>query len=111
VHGQRRVVVAPSTTGSITRRCRSGELAVGHGGVQVAGLVPEIITWLDNQSRLALHLPAHPRISAAMVVATFTATADPTAIRRPRSPAAPSTPPAWPAAAADATTSSTGYAT
>ena len=49
----------------------------GHGGVQVAGLVPEIITWLDDHSRLALHLPAHPRISAAMVVATFTATADP----------------------------------
>ncbi|MEH0108567.1 integrase core domain-containing protein [Tersicoccus sp. MR15.9] len=35
----------------------------------------EIITWLDDHSRYALHITAHPRITAAIVAATFTATA------------------------------------
>jgi transposase InsO family protein len=36
----------------------------------------EIITWLDDHSRYALHTSAHPRITAQIVLATFAATAD-----------------------------------
>jgi transposase InsO family protein len=36
------------------------------------GADTEIITWLDDHSRLALHVSAHPRITAPIVVATFT---------------------------------------
>ncbi len=32
----------------------------------------EIISWLDDHSRYALHVSAHPRITAPIVVATFT---------------------------------------
>jgi transposase InsO family protein len=39
-------------------------------GVQV-----EIISWLDDCTRYALHITAHPRISTPMVVATFRETA------------------------------------
>jgi transposase InsO family protein len=39
------------------------------------GVDTEIITWLDDHSRLALHVSAHPRITAAVVVATFGKTA------------------------------------
>ena len=35
----------------------------------------EIITWLDDHSRYALHTSAHPRITAQIVLTTFTATA------------------------------------
>lgn len=35
----------------------------------------EIITWLDDHSRMALHVSAHPRITAPIVVDTFTQTA------------------------------------
>lgn len=35
----------------------------------------EIITWLDDHSRMALHLSAHPRITAAIVRSTFVTTA------------------------------------
>jgi transposase InsO family protein len=35
----------------------------------------EIITWLDDHSRMALHISAHPRITAAIVAASFTETA------------------------------------
>jgi transposase InsO family protein len=35
------------------------------------GADTEIITWLDDHSRLALHVSAHPRITAPIVVATF----------------------------------------
>ena len=35
----------------------------------------EIITWLDDHSRYALHISAHPCITAPIVLATFTATA------------------------------------
>lgn len=35
----------------------------------------EIITWLDDHSRFALHLTAHDRITAGIVLGTFTATA------------------------------------
>ena len=35
----------------------------------------EIITWLDDHSRIALHISAHPRITATIVLATFTQTA------------------------------------
>jgi len=31
----------------------------------------EIITWLDDHSRYALHITAHPRITAPIVLATF----------------------------------------
>jgi transposase InsO family protein len=31
----------------------------------------EVITWLDDHSRYALHISAHPRISAPIVAATF----------------------------------------
>jgi transposase InsO family protein len=42
----------------------------GSPGAQV-----EIITWLDDHSRMALHISAHRRITAPIVVATFTETA------------------------------------
>jgi hypothetical protein len=35
------------------------------------GADTEIISWLDDHSRLALHVSAHPRITAPIVVATF----------------------------------------
>ncbi len=35
----------------------------------------EIITWLDDHARYALHVSAHPRITAALVLASFTAAA------------------------------------
>lgn len=35
----------------------------------------EIITWLDDHSRMALHISAHRRITAAIVHSTFTTTA------------------------------------
>ena len=36
----------------------------------------EIITWLDDHSRLALHVSAHPRITGPIVLATFRRAAD-----------------------------------
>lgn len=39
------------------------------------GADTEIITWLDDHSRYALHTSAHPRITAPIVLATFTKTA------------------------------------
>jgi transposase InsO family protein len=36
----------------------------------------EVITWLDDHSRYALHLSAHPRVTAAIVLATFRQAAD-----------------------------------
>jgi transposase InsO family protein len=39
------------------------------------GVDVEIITWLDDHSRMALHISAHPRITAPIVLATFTETA------------------------------------
>ena len=36
----------------------------------------EIITWLDDCSRYALHISAHPRVTAPIVLATFRAAAD-----------------------------------
>lgn len=36
----------------------------------------EILTWLDDHSRYALHVTAHPRVTAAIVLNTFTAAAD-----------------------------------
>jgi transposase InsO family protein len=36
----------------------------------------EVITWLDDHSRYALHISAHPRVSAPLVLATFRTTAD-----------------------------------
>ena len=36
------------------------------------GADTEIITWLDDHSRYALHVSAHPRITAPVVVASFT---------------------------------------
>ena len=36
----------------------------------------EIITWLDDHSRMALHISAHQRITAPIVLATFRQTAD-----------------------------------
>lgn len=42
----------------------------GRPGVDV-----EILTWLDDHSRYALHVTAHARITAAIVLASFTAAA------------------------------------
>jgi transposase InsO family protein len=42
----------------------------GHPGADI-----EIITWLDDHSRYALHVSAHPRITATIVLDTFTAAA------------------------------------
>jgi len=39
------------------------------------GAEVEIITWLDDHSRYALHVSAHARITAQIVLATFTETA------------------------------------
>ena len=39
------------------------------------GVDVEIITWLDDHSRYALHISAHARITAPIVLATFTHTA------------------------------------
>jgi transposase InsO family protein len=39
------------------------------------GADTEIITWLDDHSRYALHLGAHPQITAPIVLATFTTAA------------------------------------
>jgi transposase InsO family protein len=39
------------------------------------GADAEILTWLDDHSRYALHVSAHPRITAPIVVTTFTQTA------------------------------------
>jgi transposase InsO family protein len=36
----------------------------------------EILTWLDDHSRYALHVSAHHRVTAPIVLATFRATAD-----------------------------------
>lgn len=36
----------------------------------------EIITWLDDHSRMALHISAHARVTAQIVLATFRETAD-----------------------------------
>ena len=36
----------------------------------------EVITWLDDHSRYALHLSAHHRVTAAIVLATFRQAAD-----------------------------------
>ncbi|MBZ5740760.1 IS481 family transposase [Nocardioides mangrovi] len=36
----------------------------------------ELITWLDDHSRYALHISAHPRITAPIVLATFRTAAD-----------------------------------
>lgn len=37
-----------------------------------SGRAVEVITWLDDHSRYALHLSAHPRITARIVTDTFT---------------------------------------
>jgi transposase InsO family protein len=39
------------------------------------GVDVEIITWLDDHSRYALHITAHPRITGPIVLATFRETA------------------------------------
>ena len=38
------------------------------------GTEVEIITWLDDHSRMALHCSAHPRVTGLIVLATFRAT-------------------------------------
>jgi transposase len=40
------------------------------------GATTEIITWLDDHSRLVLHCSAHPRITGPIVLATFRQTAE-----------------------------------
>jgi hypothetical protein len=35
------------------------------------GIDVEVITWLDDHSRYALHISAHPRVTAQIVLATF----------------------------------------
>ncbi|SNT08032.1 Transposase [Geodermatophilus pulveris] len=40
------------------------------------GADSEIISWLDDHSRLALHVSAHPRITGPIVLATFRQAAD-----------------------------------
>jgi transposase InsO family protein len=42
----------------------------------VTGADTEIITWLDDHSRLALHVTAHTRITGPIVLATFAQAAD-----------------------------------
>jgi hypothetical protein len=43
-----------------------------HVHVSVAGLLR--LTWLDDQSRMALHISAHPRVTGPVVLTTFRAT-------------------------------------
>ena len=38
------------------------------------GVDVEVITWLDDHSRYALHVSAHPRVTGQLVLATFRAT-------------------------------------
>ena len=38
------------------------------------GVEVEVITWLDDHSRMALHISAHPRVTGPVVLATFRAT-------------------------------------
>ena len=38
------------------------------------GLDVEVITWLDDHSRMALHISAHPRVTGPVVLTTFRAT-------------------------------------
>ncbi|TYL49660.1 IS481 family transposase [Nocardioides sp. BGMRC 2183] len=52
------------------RLARTDDPAGTNTGVDV-----EVITWLDDHSRYALHISAHPRITATIVAATFTETA------------------------------------
>jgi len=40
------------------------------------GVDSEVISWLDDHSRYALHVSAHPRVTAPLVVATFRRAAD-----------------------------------
>lgn len=40
------------------------------------GADTEILTWLDDHSRMALHLSAHTRVTGPIVLAAFTKTAD-----------------------------------
>lgn len=44
----------------------------GTPGAGTPGADTEIITWLDDHSRYALHIFAHPQITAPIVLATFT---------------------------------------
>jgi transposase InsO family protein len=58
-------------------------LANGTPGDPLSGTEVEIITWLDDCTRLALHVSAHARVNAPIVLATFRSVRDLTdAIRR-----------------------------
>jgi transposase InsO family protein len=48
-------------------------LAVRLAGPGSAGTEVEIISWLDDHARYALHVSAHPRITGPIVLATFRA--------------------------------------
>ncbi len=48
------------------------------------GLDVEAISWLDDCTRYALHISAHPRVTTDIVKATFRKTAGQHGIRRPR---------------------------
>ena len=70
------------------------------------GINIEVISWLDDCTRYALHALSHRRITTPMVLATFRKPQVSTASQPPPSPTtAWSTPSATPAAAADATPS------
>ena len=43
---------------------------------RTSGIDVEIISWLDDHSRYALHISAHARVTAPIVLATFRAAAD-----------------------------------
>ena len=67
------------------------------------GADTEIITWLDDHSRYVLHLSAHSRVTAQIVLATFRTSGDPH--RYPASALTDNgmaTPSGWPATAAEA---------
>ena len=50
----------------------------------VTGVDVEVITWLDDCTRYALHVPAHARITTDIVTATFRKAQVSTASRHPR---------------------------
>ena len=65
----------------------------------------EIMSWLDDCTRYALHASAHPRITTPIVVTTFREALASTGSQHPRSPiTAWSTPSDWPDTAARAAT-------
>jgi hypothetical protein len=53
--------------------CQSDFTHYRLAGTGAEGTEVEVITWLDDHSRYALHVTAHPRVTGPVVLATFRA--------------------------------------